>query len=134
VQTQKSTTMGKDNKKHLVGQPIYRQIVNLIPSEVINLEVFKHQSDFNCRSFSTWDELVTLLFGIFERCDSAREVCDGMATLGGNLNYPGMDCSPAKSTFNDALIRRSEKVFESIYFALLAYFFSDFIGQPKRGH
>jgi hypothetical protein len=33
-----------------------------------------------------------------------------------------IDCTPAKSTFNDALNKRSEKVFEKIYFALLAYF------------
>jgi hypothetical protein len=45
-----------------------------------------------------------------------------MATMSGKLNYLGMDCAPAKSTFNDALNRRSEKVFEAIYFALLSYF------------
>ncbi|MDR1631665.1 MAG: transposase, partial [Dysgonamonadaceae bacterium] len=33
-----------------------------------------------------------------------------------------MDCAPAQSTFNDALNKRSEKVFEKIYYALLSYF------------
>ena len=45
-----------------------------------------------------------------------------MSALSGKLNYLGMGCAPAKSTFNDALNRRSEKVFEAIYFALLSYF------------
>jgi hypothetical protein len=84
--------------------------------------VFKEKSDRYYKTFSTWDELVTLLFGIYERCDTAREVCDGMATLDGKLNYLGWESAPAKSTFNDALNRRSEQVFEKIYFALLAYF------------
>jgi hypothetical protein len=114
--------MCKDSKKKLIGQPIFKQILNLIPRDVINRVVFKERSDRYCKSFSTWDELITLLFGVFERCDSAREVCDGMAALSGKLNHLGMDCAPAKSTFNDALNRRSEKVFEAIYFALLSYF------------
>ena len=114
--------MGKNNTKNLIGQPIFKQIFNLLPKAVINRVVLKHQSDRYYKSFSTFDELVTLLFGIFERCDSAREVCDGMATMSGKLNYLGMESAPAKSTFNDALNRRSEKVFEAIYFALIAYF------------
>lgn len=92
--------MDKSSKKNLIGQPIFKQILNLMPKAVVDKVVFKHQSDRYYKSFSTWDELITLLFGIFERCDSAREVCDGMATMSGKLNYLGMDCAPAKSTFN----------------------------------
>ena len=123
--------MSKNSIKNLVGQPIFKQILNIIPREIINLVVLKHQSDRYCKSFSTWDELITLLFGVFERCDSARELCDGMATMSGKLNYLGMDCAPAKSTFNDALNRRSEQVFEAIYFALLAYF-TPFLSDSRK--
>ena len=123
--------MGKGSENKLVGQPIFKQILNLIPREVVNRIVFKQKSDRYCKSFSTWDELITLLFGVFERCDSAREVCDGMAALSGKLNFLGMDCSPAKSTFNDALIRRSEKVFEEIYFALITYF-TPFLSDSRK--
>ena len=94
-------TTWKDNEKSLVGQPIFNQILKKIPRELFDRIVLEQKSDHRCRTFSSWDELVTLLFGIFERCDFAREVCDGMAALGGKLNYLGMDSSPAKSTFND---------------------------------
>jgi len=123
--------MGKDSTKNLVGQPIFKQILNLIPRGVVDRVVFKRHGDRYYKSFSTWDELVTLLFGVFERCDSAREVCDGMATLSGKLNYLGLDCAPAKSTFNDALNRRGEKIFEAIYFALLSYF-SPFLSDSRK--
>ena len=105
--------------------------MNLIPKNVIDKVIKKNKSDRYSKSFSTFDELVTLLFGVFERCDSAREVCDGMSALSGKLNYLGMDCAPAKSTFNDALNRRSEKVFEAIYFALLSYF-SPFLSDSRK--
>jgi hypothetical protein len=123
--------MCKDNTKNLIGQPIFKQILNLLPKWVLDKEIFKHKSDRYCKSFSTFDELITLLFGVFERCDSAREICDGMAALSGKLNYLGMDCAPAKSTFNDALNRRSEKVFEAIYFSLLVYF-APFLSDSRK--
>ena len=125
--------MGKDSEKNLTGQPIFNQILKKIPREVFDRIVLEQNSDYRCRTFSTWDELVTLLFGIFERCDSARELCDGMVALGGKLNYLGMDIAPAKSTFNDALIHRDALVFEQFYFALLDYFSSVLSDSQKEG-
>jgi hypothetical protein len=114
--------MVKSSENNLVGQPIYNQILKILPREVINRIVLEEKSDRYYKSFTTWDELTSLLFGVYTRCDSAREVCDGMAALGGKLNYLGMDAAPAKSTFNDGLNRRDEAVFEKIYFALIDYF------------
>jgi len=114
--------MDKGSEKKLVGQPIFNQVLKILPREVINRIVLEEKSDRYYKSFSTWDELTSLLFGVYTRCDSAREVCDGMASLGGKLNYLCMDASPAKSTFNDGLNRRDESVFEKIYFGLIDYF------------
>ena len=63
-----------------------------------------------------------MLFGIFSRCDSMGEVCDGMRALSGKLNYLGMDCAPSKSTAGDALRDRSEEIFRLYYFELISYF------------
>jgi hypothetical protein len=114
--------MGKDTTKHLVGQPIFKQIVRMIPREQFDILVRKHKSDKYYKSFSSWDELITLLFGIFSRCDSMGEVCDGMRALSGKLNYLGMECSPAKSTAGDGLRNRSEDFFKQVYFMLIEYF------------
>ena len=75
--------MHKSSKKNLIGQPIHKQILNLIPKEIIDRVVLEQGSDRYYKSFSTYDELITLLFGVFERCDSARKVCDGMRALSG---------------------------------------------------
>ena len=125
--------MGKNSIKTLIGQSIFKQIINLIPRNVVDKVVFEYGGDRYYKSFSTFDELITLLFGVFERCDSAREVCDGMAALSGKLNHLGMDCAPAKSSFNDALNRRSEKIFEAIYFALLSFFTPILSDSRKEG-
>jgi hypothetical protein len=114
--------MGKDSIKHLVGQPIFKQILKLIPHTEFDALVVRCGSDRHYRAFFSWDQLVTMLFGIFLRCDSMGEVCDGMCALGGKLNYLGMDCAPAKSTAGDALRDRSEELFRLFYFALIAYY------------
>ncbi|MDR0749465.1 MAG: DUF4372 domain-containing protein [Tannerellaceae bacterium] len=111
--------MGKDSQKHLVGQPVFKQIIQMIPREAFEVLVKKKGSDKYYKAFSSWDELVTLLFGIFSRCDSMGEVCDGMRALEGKLNYLGMDCSPARSTADDGLRKRDESLFREFYFKLM---------------
>ena len=74
------------------------------------------------RPFFSWDELIVMVFGIFSRCDSMGEVCDGMRALSGKLNCLGMDCAPSKSIAGDALRDRSEEIFRLYYFELISYF------------
>jgi hypothetical protein len=45
--------MCKDSKKTLIGQPIFKQILNLISKSVVNCVVVKHQSDRYCKSSKT---------------------------------------------------------------------------------
>ncbi|MDO4230488.1 MAG: IS4 family transposase [Capnocytophaga sp.] len=114
--------MGKDTTKNLVGQPIFKQIVKMLPREQFDLLVKQCGSDRYYKAFFSWDQLVVMLFGIYSRCDSMGEVCDSMRALAGKLNYLNMDCPPAKSTAGDALRDRNEELFRLYYFALIAYF------------
>ncbi|MDL2309091.1 DUF4372 domain-containing protein, partial [Bacteroidales bacterium OttesenSCG-928-C03] len=43
--------MGKNSKKNLVGQPIFKQIIDLLPKELFDVLVHKHQSDKYYKSF-----------------------------------------------------------------------------------
>lgn len=112
----------KNTEKKLVGQPIFKQIIDFIPREKFDLLVGQHQSDRYYKTFDSWAQLVTMLFGILSRCDSMGEICDGMRGLEGKLNYLGMDKSPAKSTAGDGLRGRDEAFFKEVYFMLLEYF------------
>jgi hypothetical protein len=114
--------MGKDTTKHLVGQPIFKQVMKILPREPFDLLVGQCGSDRYYKSFFSWEQLVVMLFGIFSRCDSMGEVCDGMQALAGKLNYLGMDSAPSKSTAGDALRDRDNEVFKLYYFALIKYF------------
>jgi len=114
--------MSKDTTKNFVGQPIFKQIIKILPRNKFDLLVNQCNSDHYYKSFFSWDQLVVMLFGIFSRCDSMGEVCDGMRALAGKLNYLGMDSAPAKSTAGDALRDRDNELFKLYYFTLIEYF------------
>ena len=114
--------MSKDINKNFVGQPIFKQLIKILPRDQFDVLVKQNKTDRYYKSFYSWDQLVVMLFGIFSRCDSMGEVCDGMRALAGKLNYLGMDSSPSKSTVGDALRDRDNELFMLYYFALIEYF------------
>ena len=116
--------MGKITEIKLVGQPIFKQIMNLVDKVDINGLIRKHDSDYYYKSFKTRTHLFTMLFGILSRCDSMTEVCEGLRAMGGKLNHLGMDQAPAKSTACDGLRNRSHKFFEDLYFTLVKHYHS----------
>ena len=81
--------MSKDSKKNLVGQPIFKQIIKMLPREQFDILVHQLGSDRYYKTFFSWEQLIVTLFGIFSRCDSMGEVCDSMQALAGKLNYLG---------------------------------------------
>jgi hypothetical protein len=111
--------MNKNTEIKFVGQPIFKQIVNL--TDAINIQglVRKHNSDYYYKAFKTRTHLITMLFGILSRCDSMTEICEGMRALGGKLNHLGMEKAPAKSTACDGLRNRDNRFFEDLYFSLV---------------
>lgn len=111
-----------DKDKHLVGQPIFKQLINFIPKNKFDLLALEYGSDRYYKSFSSWRQLVSMLFGIYSCCDSSGEVTDGMRALEGKLNHLGFDCSPAKSTFGDGLRNRDNDFFREVYFMLIEHF------------
>lgn len=101
------------------GQPIFNQILNLIPRSDIRTIARDCNSDRYCKSFGTYDHLVTMLYAIFNRCDSLREVTTGLLAWDQRIRHLGLMNHPRRSTISDANKRRNEQVFEQIYLKLL---------------
>lgn len=83
--------MGKITEIKLVGQPNFKQIMNLVDKVDINGLIRNHESDYYYKSFKTRTHLFTMLFGILSRCNSVTYVSEGQRAMGGKLNYHGMD-------------------------------------------
>jgi len=111
--------MNKDTEIKFVGQPIFGQIIKLIDKSIFAQLVRDKKSDHYYKSFKSWDQLKTMLFGILSRCDSMGEICEGLKALSGKLNHLGLQKAPAKSTAGDGLRNRDSSFFEALYYKLV---------------
>jgi len=114
--------MGESNI--FVGQPILSQILDIIPTSIINAANRKHKSNRYYKRIPLRVHLVTLLYGVFSYCSGLREICEGMLACEGKLLHLGFDKAPARSTLSDANNKRSYLAFETIYFELVKKYHS----------
>jgi hypothetical protein len=61
------------------GQPIFAQLLKFIPRDTIARIAHNSQADRYCKTFNTYEHLVTLLYATFNNCNSLREVTTGNA-------------------------------------------------------
>ena len=108
--------MNKSN--HFSGQPIFSQLIKLIPREVISSLARSNHSDRYYKKFKTYDHLITMLYAILSGCTSIREVTTGLMACGKKLNHLGMHYFPRRSTLSDANCNRNSQVFAQIYYRL----------------
>jgi Transposase DDE domain/Domain of unknown function (DUF4372) len=114
--------MSEDKK--FVGQPILSQILESIPSSLLDRANRKHNSNRYYKRIPLRVHLVSLLYGVFSYCNGLRELCEGMLACEGKLTHLGLDQAPARSTVSDANSKRSYLVFETIYFELVKKYHS----------
>jgi len=110
------------------GQPIFTQLLKFIPRDTVARIARDNKSDRYSKRFSTYEHLVTMLYSIFNNCNSLREVTTGMLATGHRLSHLGVRYHPRRSTISDANSRRSAEVFGEIYYSLYkrhAQFLSD---------
>lgn len=110
--------------KSFSGQPVLSQILDVIPSAIINAANRKHQSNRYYKRLPLRVHLVSLLYGVFSYCNGLRELCEGLLACEGKLSHLGLDKAPARSTISDANNKRSYQVFETIYYGLVRQYHS----------
>src|SRR6185503_8791672 len=101
------------------GQPIFNQVLYFIPRTVVLSVARDMNSDRYYKRFKTYDHLVTMLYSIFNHCNSLREVTTGLLAWDHRIHHLGIDFHPRRSTISDANNNRNHEVFEKIYFKLL---------------
>jgi hypothetical protein len=108
--------MHKDD--YFTGQPVFSQLLSFVNRSEINRLAKASNSDKYYKKFKTYDHLVTMLYAIFQRCTSLREVTSGMQASMQKLNHLGMTYCPRRSTLSEANANRTHEVFEKIYMSL----------------
>ncbi len=105
------------------GQPIFNQLLSLIPRTMISALVREHKADRYYKKFRTYDHLVTMLYSAFHGCTSLREVVTGMQAMSSRLSHLGLQFSPRRSTLAEANERRTATLFEDLYHRLYHHYY-----------
>jgi len=117
-----------DKSTHFFGQSVFGQLISLIDNSIISSSSQLSNSDRYVKKFTTKDHLISMLFCVFAKCTSLREVSGAMLGLSGKTKHFQLKHIPRKSTLGDANKRRDADVFGIIYNKLLkkySYILSD---------
>lgn len=99
---------------------IFSQILQLIPRDGFESAVEKHQAERHARGFSSWGQLVAMLFCQLAQAKSLREITEGLQASEGKLRHLGLPEAPARSTLAYANSHRPWQLFETVFQQLLA--------------
>lgn len=123
--------MGLISKNKNTDKPLLKQIIDLIPKEIISEAIQINKSDKHYRAYKTYDQLVAILYGQLNKCLSLRDITLGLGLNTKLLSDINLSQSPAKSTMSDGNEKRNWKVFEFMYFALVKYYLNVFGKSPN---
>jgi hypothetical protein len=118
--------MGKST--HFFGISVFGQLISMIDENIIHRNSGKYKTDRYIKRFTTRDHLISMLFCVFARCSSLREVSGAMLGLSGKTKHFKLENLPYRATLSDANKRRTPDLFCAIYNDLLkkyAHFISD---------
>ena len=104
-----------DKGNNFFGTSVFGQLISFIDKQLINKCVKKCNSDYYVKRFKTKDHLISMLFCVFAKCSSLREVSGAMLGLSGKTRHFRLESLPYRSTLSDANKRRDCAVFEQIY-------------------
>ena len=113
------------------GQPIFTQILSLIPRSMVHNVSRQFRADRYCKKFTASDHLITLLFSTFHQCSSLRELITGLQANMHRLQHMRLRHTPRRSTLSDANARRPAEFFAEIFHQLHRHYYG---GLPDSLH
>ena len=107
-----------DKSTFFTGQPIFTQLLSLIPRSLVQRLCREYNCDRYCKKFTTYDHLVSMLFSSFHHCSSLRELITGLQANVHRLKHMGLKYTPRRSTLADANGRRTADFFGTLFHKL----------------
>lgn len=114
--------MHKNN--FFAGQPVFTQLLSLIPRSLVSELSFKHQANRYYKRFMVYDHLVTMLYAGYFQCTALREIVTGLKANASRLKHLGLQGPPTRSTLSDANASRPVEFFAELYHRLYKQHFS----------
>lgn len=99
---------------------VLKQIVKLIPGNLVPKLARKHEVDKQSRSFSPWSHVLSLLYAQFSHALSLNDVCDALRNHAGALNDIREATPPSRNGLSHANRERNPEMAEELFWSVLA--------------
>jgi hypothetical protein len=98
---------------------LFSQILSKLSRPKFSELVKEKQTDKHCKGFTSWNQLVAMLFCQFAKSQSVRDISNGLRSATGNLNHLGINKAPSKSSISYQNKNRDWTLFREYYYLLL---------------
>jgi hypothetical protein len=111
---------------------IFSQILQLIPRLQVEAKVREHKAERHARGFSSWTQLIAMLFCQLGHAQSLREITGGLAACEGKLRHLGVSEPPKRSTLAYANQHRPWELYRGVFYDLLEHCQREAAGQRRK--
>src|ERR1700719_1977404 len=94
---------------------IFSQMLGVFSRTEFEQAVCQHRAEHHARGFSSWTQMVAMLFCRLGQARSLREICGGLAACEGKLRHLGLPEAPKRSTLAYANQHRPWQLFQSVF-------------------
>jgi hypothetical protein len=95
---------------------IFSQVLKLIPCDDFDSAVRKHGVERDAKDFTSWGQLVAMLFCQFGSVHCLRDITNGLAASEGKLRHLCLPGAPKRSTLAYANAHRPSALFENLFY------------------
>jgi Transposase DDE domain/Domain of unknown function (DUF4372) len=98
---------------------IFGELLKLVPRYQFEKAVNQYRGDRYVKSYTTWQQYITILFSQVKQKDSIRDIVTGLEANESRWYHLGLT-GIHRSTFSDANNKRSFQIFEDLFYHLLS--------------
>jgi hypothetical protein len=98
---------------------IFAELLKLCPRYQFERATERYKGNRYVKIFTTWQQYITILYSQITRKDSLRDIETGLAAQSGRLYHLGLG-KIRRSTLSDANTKRDCRIFEDLFYHLLA--------------
>jgi hypothetical protein len=98
---------------------LFSQLLGTINRFAFTRLVQQFEAEKGTKGFSSWEQLVAMLFCQLAQARSLREISNGLRCCEGKLRHLGIEEAPPRSTLSYANRHRPWQLFEAVFHQLL---------------
>lgn len=110
---------------------MFSQLLKLFPRTEFESLVKKTGAEHGAKGFTSWSQLVAMMFCQLGRAHSLREIEGGLKSCEGKLAHLGIE-APARSTLSYANAKRPWQLFEAVFHGLYEKVSAKVGGGPRK--